>query len=273
MDSRFTYEKMKNFLAKNIIIISIVLISLTYIISGFVAIKENGKTFFEILGESTLVFLFSYFIIQSFSLQGILNGEDSKEVVNQRQEHIKIKQTLGEKISKLSGWLLKKNMDIEKEIKTEALCDFGITYKDLISDNFDKTKFSKKELKKLKQIKTKKITKLTASEILNENFKKNNPLYLGQTKKSFLTQRNLSTLTTKLIFTLLFGYFSTAFIGFNVEELIWKLIQVVMFLILGVMEYYRSYMYMTGEYAEIISKKIVLLKEFSHYIEKEGGED
>ena len=268
MDSRFSYEKIKNFVSKNIITISIFLISVTYITSGFISIKENGKSLLEIIGESLLVFLFSYFIIQSFSLQGILNGESSKEVVFQKQKHNEIKNCLGEKVSKLSSWLLIKNSEVEKEIKTEALCDFGLTYIEVLKNEFDKTKYSKKELKKIKSIKTKKITKIFASELLNENFKRNNPLYLGKSKKDFLTQRNLSNLTTKIIFTLLFGYFSTVFIGFNIEEFIWKLIQVIMFLTLGIMEYFRSYLYMIGEYSETLNKKNILLKEFLSYLEK-----
>lgn len=267
-NNNFTYDKIKNFIFKNIIFIVVTLVCLTYIITGFVVINETGKSFLEILGESILVFLFSYFIIQAFSLQGILNGEISLEVILAKDELQKVKEEIGPNVSKLSNWLRIKNLETEKEIKTEALCDYGITYDQLIDNTFNKAKFNKKELKKINKIKTKKLTKLVASEVLNESLKRNDPMYLGKSKKNFLTERNFSSLTTKLIFTLIFGYFTTSFIGFNIEDFIWKLIQVVLFLIFGIMEYYKSFLFMTGDYVLMIKRKTQILREFLHYLKK-----
>lgn len=268
-ENKITYEKMKVFLTKNAIYIAIGLLSIVYIVSGFIKISETGKTLMQIVGESILVFLFSYFVIQAFSLQGIINGETSIEVKNARELFENVKNSLGSNISKLSNWVRLKNLQVEKEMKIEALCEWGITYEDFINDNFDKKKLTKKELKHINKIKHLKITKLSAGEIINNSYKRNNPLFLGKNKQNFLTQRSFSTLLTKLLFTLMFGYFSTSFIGLNLSELIWKLVQVVLFLIFGIMEYFRAYLFMTGEYVELIQKKTSLLKEFSDYLDKE----
>ena len=263
------YENMKKFISKNIMLVITSIVALAYISTSFINIKETGKTLLEILGESLLVFMFSYFIIQSFSLQGILNGEVSKEVIESKKILEDTRKEIGSDVSKLSKWLVEKNNQIESEIKTNYLCDYGLSYESVLAGEHLNKNFTKKELKKIKKIKLKKIIRITASELMNENNKNPfNPMYLGKKQNEFLTQRNISNLISKITFTVLFGYFSTSFIGFNFGDFIWKIIQVVLFLILGTMEYFRSYLYMTGEYCEMLKKKSNILREFLYFIKQ-----
>ena len=262
--NKISYDTLKKFIIKNLIYIAVMMLCIIYIVSGFIMVTDSGRSIVQIIGDSIIVFLFSYFIVQAFMLQGVIKGDQSVEVTSARKEHGEVKKEIGTSLAGLYNYLTIKNKQIEKEQKNELLYDFGLTL-DMVEQGFDKSKFTKKELKKIYDIKNKKYKKIMVKDVVNENGKPDDVL-LGRTKIGFMTKRNLSTITTKIIYTLMFGYFSTSFIGFDISQFLWKLLQVTLFLIFGIMEYYHSYMFMTGEYYESLLKKTLILKEYHNFL-------
>ena len=154
--NKFSYDILKKFIIKNLIYISVMVLCVIYIVSGFISITDTGRTITQIIGDSIIVFLFSYFIVQAFLLQGIIRGDQSEEVMLARASHQQIKKEIGTRLSGLSGWLSEKNKQAEKELKNELLYDYGLTI-DMVEKGFDKSKFTKKELKRIGKTKGRKI--------------------------------------------------------------------------------------------------------------------
>lgn len=264
-------EKLKTFLHKNVMICAIAIGCLVYVITGMIAIKESGKTLIEIVGESLIVFTFSFFIIESFSLQGILNGKQNVVFLNALKKHSDIKSTVMQKSELLNEWVNNKNFTFLNQVKNEFLINYGLSLEKINTENFDISVLTEKQKKAISKANRIKISKLTMVQLLNENSKKNDPLYLGKNIQSYMKDSNISTIFTKVIFTLIFGYFSTSFISFSIADIIWKLLQIVFFIIVGIIEYYKSYMFICGDYVEVLNKKTDFLNEYIEYVDKING--
>lgn len=115
-----------------------------------------------------------------------------------------------------------------------------------------------------------KLTPLTASGLTSEGGKKQDPYYLGRTKTQYERETTISDVVTKIIIACLFGYYGAELVqDFSYADLIWKVLQIGIFFIAGVIKMYQSYMFVVDEYRGRIIKKIDNLQKFENYIHSE----
>lgn len=112
-----------------------------------------------------------------------------------------------------------------------------------------------------------KLTALSGGELTSEGGKQQDPFYFGRTKAQYETQRGLADVISKFGTAIIFGVYGVELIkDFSYANLIWTTLQVAIFLVMGVIKMYRSYLFVTDEYKGRIWKKIDNLQKFDNYI-------
>ena len=112
-----------------------------------------------------------------------------------------------------------------------------------------------------------KLTPITASGLTSEGGKKQDPYFFGRTKSQYERQTVAKDIISKIAVACLFGYYGAELVqDFSWASLIWKLLQVGIFVVMGVIKMYQSYMFVIDEYRGRIVKKIDNLQKFENYI-------
>ena len=113
-----------------------------------------------------------------------------------------------------------------------------------------------------------KLTPITAGALTSEGGKKQDPYNFGRTKGQYETQTSVRDIITKICIAGIFGYYGVRLIqDFNYATLIWNGLQVAIFLIMGCIKMYNSFMFVTGEYRTRIVNKTNNLEMFHNYIQ------
>ena len=112
-----------------------------------------------------------------------------------------------------------------------------------------------------------KLTPISAGDLTSENGKKDDPFYFGRTKEQYERQSNIMEIISKIGTACIFGYYGVKLLeDFSYADMIWKTLQVAMFLIMGIIKMYQSRMFITDEFRSRIIKKIDNLQKFENYI-------
>lgn len=278
-------ENTKKYIKQYIGYIVIVLACLIYIARGIITVEETGKTVMQILGDGFLALFFGVFINYVFELQGMMDGERNDKVIATNQKHADIVDEISPDIDKLDDWCDKKNKEALKLARVRILSASGLKYDDcfdeegvakpLSSLKLDLNCSSKEERRQVKD-KIKcfrkackvKLTLLTTNSLTSEGGRDYNPYYLGQTKRQYKRKTTTMDLISKLGIACIFGYYGAKFVtAFSWAFLIWTGIQVVLFLIMGVVKLYTSYMFVVDDYRARVIKKIDNLTKFKDFID------
>ena len=255
-------NKIKNFFKDNIFYIIIAVVSVVYILTGVFEVIETGKTVLQLIADCFLSFIISYFIIETLGLQGIMYGNKSKSVEDARAEHKDAIRKNKSRLPKLPAWCKEKNTTSEEEAKELALLDSGITYEQFKNNNYDMEKLTKKQKRIIFKVKHMKYSKISAGKLTSETSKLNDPLFMGIELSDYRKQQSRTNLFTKIIFTLVFGYYTLSFLDFNWGDVAWKTLQIIMFVAFGLFQLIKNYMYMTSNFVELLGKKTSYLNEF-----------
>lgn len=278
-------ENTKKYIKQYIGYIVIVLACLIYIARGIITVEETGKTVMQILGDGFLALFFGVFINYVFELQGMMDGERNDKVIATNQKHADIVDEISPDIDKLDDWCDKKNKEALKLARVRILSANGLKYDDcfdeegvakpLSSLKLDLNCSSKEERRQVKD-KIKcfrkackvKLTLLTTNSLTSEGGRDYDPYYLGQTKRQYKRKTTTMDLISKLGIACIFGYYGAKFVtSFSWAFLIWTGIQVVLFLIMGVVKLYTSYMFVVDDYRARVIKKIDNLTKFKDFID------
>lgn len=270
-------EKVREFFRQNIGYFIVVIVSMVYVLTALISVSSTNKTIVEILADGMIALLLGIFINRVFELQGILNGEMSDKMRETSMLHSKVVMMITPKIDKLTAWCVKKNAENLKIQRIKILSEVGLRYDDffapdgaVVSDFNEKTKF-KNDDKKLQKIKKKylkkaiklKLTQISASSLTSEGEKESDPYNFGRSKKQFAIQTGTGDFISKLLAAILFGYYGVELItNFSYANLIWKALQVALFLIMGAVKMMNSYFFIVDEFRSKIIKKIDNLQMF-----------
>ncbi|MEG2541254.1 MAG: hypothetical protein RSB59_05760 [Clostridia bacterium] len=275
-------EKLRDFFKNNIGYFIVGFVVIIYVLTAFITIGKTGKTVSQIIADGAVVFFLGFAINRIFDLQGMMNGDRDERVVNTVRLHGEIVTRVAPYIDKLDEWCDVKNKEALRVQRTKILASEGIKYesyfgqdgvartyeinKERLKDKF----FRKAELRRMrcyyKALKIK-LTPLTAGALTSEGGKHQDPYYLGRTKEQYETKTSISGILSKVFTACLFGYYGVELIkDFNYASLIWTALQVGVFLIMGVIKMYQSYIFVTDEYRGRIIKKIDNLQKFENYI-------
>lgn len=281
-------EKARDFLKKNIGYIVVALVSAIYIATSVIAMGETGKTIGEIIADGAIVLFLGVFVNRIFDLQGMMNGDREDRVQATIRLHGEAVVRISPYLDRLDKWCEEKNREALKIQRTKILASEGMRYDDyfeekggakpfIVNNERLKDKYLRgDELKRLRCYRKAlrlKLTPLTASGLTSEGVKKQDPYYLGRTKSQYERGATISDLVEKIVIACLFGYYGAELVqDFSYADLIWKLLQIGIFFITGVIKMYQSYMFVVDEYRSRIVKKIDNLQKFENYMNSQNME-
>ena len=113
-----------------------------------------------------------------------------------------------------------------------------------------------------------KLTPLSAGELTSEGTRATDPYNFGRTKEQYHRQVSLRDVVSKIGTALIFGYYSASLIeNFSYAALIWNVLQVAIFILVGIIRMNSSEMFITDEYRGRIVKKINILEMFKNQMQ------
>lgn len=276
-------EKIRDFFKQNIGYFIVALVSIVYIATAFITVDETGKTIGEIIADTAVVFFLGLFINRVFDLQGMMNGDRDERVQMAIVTHGETVVKISPYIDRLDEWCKLKNEENLKVQRTRVLASEGIRYEDYFNEDGsakdfkpDEEKLKNKTLRKTEKARIRcfkkalhlKLTPITAGALTSEGGKKQDPYNFGRTKGQYETQTSVRDIITKICIAGIFGYYGVRLIqDFNYATLIWNGLQVAIFLIMGCIKMYNSFMFVTGEYRTRIVNKTNNLEMFHNYIQ------
>ncbi len=275
-------EKVREFFKQNIGYFIVAFVCAMYILTAFLRIDKTGKTVPQIIADGALCFFLGVFINRIFALQGMMSGDREESVKNATDEHSKIVLKISSHIEELDKWCEVENAKNYKTQRTKILARVGLKYSTCFDDDgvaipysVDADKMKDKALRRteLKKIRgyhkavNLKLTALSGGELTSEGGRQQDPYYFGRTKAQYETKKGLTDIVAKLGTTIIFGVYGVDLIkDFNPANLIWTTLQVAVFIVMGVIKMYQSYLFVTDEYKGRIWKKIDNLQKFDNYI-------
>ena len=275
-------------LYKNAGYLAVLLISVVYITSSLVTISKTGKSIFEIIGTSVLSFIVGTLITSTFRSIGVSKGEISEEMISTNSLHCKAVEDITQYIDKLDTFCEAENKEALKRIRTKILAKVGLKYSECFNDNgialeitidceSGATKAQKKRIRQKKRAYNRavnlKFKPLLASNLTSDGVNAENPFDFGNSKKAYTTQKNVTGTFSRVLTAIIVGYFSVSLAtSIDYASLIWNALQIVMYIVGGVIQMYASYMWIKDDYRQSIIKKIDYLQKFKLWATKQEGE-
>ena len=284
MEEKNIAEKIKDAFRSNFGYIAVVIVSAAYIATSFLTITESGKSIPRIIADGLLAFIVGVLLNRMFEIQGIINGDADVRVQRSVDRHAEMVEEVAPHLDELDEWCEMKNSEALARARRTYLSHHGMRYKDYFTEDGIpihyipcecKTHKEKREEKSRKRhferAKDIKLTRLSAGILISDTGDPNDPYFLGRSKKEYGEQSARSDVASKTILAALFGYFGVSLLqDFSVAGLIWTILQLAVFLLMGAIKMEQSFMYVTDEYRSRITKKTDILQMFNGYMRKES---
>lgn len=278
-------------LYKNAGYIAVTLISLIYVANSLVTISKTGKSIYEIIGTGALSLIVGVLITGSFRAIGIRKGDESEKMTKTIELHSSVVEEITPGIDKLDAFCERENKRALKNIRSRILACAGIKYEECFDENGivkelellqaengaskDVLKVTKKRNKQRQKAYKKavniKVKPLLASNLTSEGVSADNPFDFGGSKKQYTKEKSASDIFSKVLMALIFGYYSVSFaVNIDFASLIWNTLQIVMYIVGGIIQMYTSYMWIVDDYRGGIIKKIDYLQKFQNCMSEFG---
>lgn len=275
-------------LYKNAGYLAVLLISVAYIVSSLVTISKTGRSPLEIIGTSILSFIVGTLITSSFRSIGVRKGDESEIMISTNTLHGKVVEDIASYIDRLDFYCELENKEALKRIRTKILAKVGLKYEECFDENgialeitinwenCQPSAISREVKKKIKQKKRAynkavhlKFKPLLASNLTSDDVSAENPFDFGNSKKAYTTQKNITGTFSRVLTAIIVGYFSVSLASsIDYASLIWNALQIVMYIVGGVIQMYASYNFIVDDYRQSIIKKIDYLQKFKLWAEK-----
>ena len=297
--------KGKDFLVRFAGYIVVFLLSAVFILASVVTISKSGRTIAEIIAEGALGLMFGLAIDSLLGIQGINNGKRSKEFMETKKLHGETVDNISPRIHELDAWCEKKNAEALVLQRTKILAARGLRYIDYFDGEGQGlgyasgyTPLSKEKLRTLgreerRQEKLKykrerarekayykalrlRLTPLSAASLTGDSARPDDPHYFGENEKGYEKRALFTDLFSKACMAGIFGYYCVEQImNFSPAALIWRCLQVGIYLAGGIFKMLSAQAFITGDYRGQIIRKIDYLQMFnnSKVEEKDNGGD
>ena len=229
-----------------------------------------------------------------FDIQGIMDGKKDDLVVSTLEDHSRTVERIEPYLDRLDGWCEGENAKARKTVRTRMLAAAGMKY----SDYFEKDEplpfeFSKRENEAkgflifkrrtpaekeerrrhrtfLRALNVK-LTRLSSGLLTSEGAERCDVNYLGQTEREYERTGAIKDIASKLILAMVFGYYGVDMVAnFSYALLIWRALQVVSYICMGILKMNKSRKFIVEEWRGRIVKKIGYLKKFEIDVKKEN---
>lgn len=254
---------------------------LAYIISGFISISPKHNDIWAIVIDSILLFFLSISITNTLNIQALIDGENSTKVKDAKTQLNNSYNNIKNNTQYIDAYVLYKNKKAEQEVRSSILREYNLDYTqhfdkngELIYDslfviNDNDSDFIKKDKEQKNKILKKlskgvKVSKISRGDVLCQNIVDNrDPLKRVAVGESmYLAGSNGKTIISKIFTTLVCGCYGASFIGLNAGDIIYKVMWATIILILGLVEYIKTYRYKTVDYVARLRQSTEWLDEF-----------
>ena len=253
-----------NFLINRILDLSLIVIILVYVLRSAIIITPGGKSVGEILADGFMTSLFGFAIARILEVKGLNCGKSSPQYLATMKEYGEIIDTISPYIDHLDAFCKVKNESRLKDARTKILLGAGIKYETYADKDFDESKYSEEKRKIIRKADKVKVFELTSEELTSdEDFGQYGKNEFGRTPGKYLRRSSIRDVLTKLSVGVALAYYGiTLVLNFSWASLIWYVVQITIFLFLGVLKFISANMYMGDERRNGIIRKITYLYEF-----------
>lgn len=296
-------ESVKKRLQDGMGYVTIVLLSVVYLATSFVVLTPNGKTMRQIAIEGFAYTALSLAIDRLFSMQGCRSGERDPRVVATVTTHGQAVERIAKWFDRLEAWCEQKTALTLINVRSMILGGEGMKYANCFTESGEAKEFClqpyptqlkwvkgeslssilRKALRRwawwrvqmrrercYRRAVRQSITPLTPSALTGFAGRVDDPYNFGASTLEHETRGSRVGLFSKAVTMFIIGYWGVEMIeDFSLETLILRALQIALSLAMGVIRYYRSYMYVTEEYRSKIIKKIDCLQMFEAAMRRE----
>lgn len=274
--------KKKDFFVKFSGYISVMFVAGAFVLVGLLTISKTGRTVREIIIESALGFIVGILIDSILGMQGINNGKRNELFLNTKSVHGEAVEAISPHIHLLDGWCRSKNEEALKLQRTKILAAMEMKYDDYFDSEGQGKGYtlpdtqSKQELKKArrkarayKKALMLRLTPLSASTLTSDSVHPDDPFYFGDSEAGYERKALASDVFKKLLTALIFGYYTVdQLVNFSPAALLWRLLQVTIYIVTGVMKMLSAQGFIIGDYRGQIIQKVNYLQMFKNHVER-----
>ncbi len=288
MEEKNIAERIKDAFRSNLGYIAVILVSVAFVARAFLTVSTTGKSIPQIIAEGILTFVVGILINRMFETQGVINGDADPRVLDSIERHTGMVDAVASNLDELDAWCELKNAEALARARRTYLSRYGMRYKDYFTEDGMTLAFVPMGCKKLKERYAEfwrkhrfqhaaniKITKLSAGLLISDTGDPNDPYFLGRSKQEYREQSARHDVWSKIIIAAFFGYYGVSLLtSFSLANLIWTVLQLTVFLLMGALKMEQSYMFVTDEYRSRVDKKSDILQMFDASLrkERENGE-
>lgn len=263
-------DKVARFFASQAINIILIIIVGVYALSGLINIQETGKTPLEILASGFIAMVLAWSISTLLGQKGILSGQRS-DIYN------KTLVEYGNKVASIDGHtdefekFCEEQKAYEKEkIQRSIIAAAGLKWdKVFVDGQFIISKdLDKDERKAIKRAIRARVYNMEAGYILG-GMEQELRSVKDDTLSSFQIKESTRTGFLKVINSVIFGIYSIQIMqDFNWAAVIWKMLEVAVWMGFGYMSFFTNYEFVIDKYRKQIISKINLIIKFNDIIKK-----
>ena len=267
-------ERWKRFFDHSLGYLSVALVSAVYVLAGVFVPGLTGKSIYTIIAEGMAGFVLGVAINYNVSLQGILKGKSSDQMLATRTAHAEAVKGVSPYIEGLDAWCDEQNAEKLKRVRAHILSVVGVHYEKCfdaegrpLNPSFGgMPRKRRKECQRayLKALRTR-ITPLSTSSLTCDGEKIDDPFDFGMTPAQYQRRTNLTDVLFKFLMAAVFGYFGVDMVDdFDVAALAWRALYVALLLALGAGKHMKAYLFVTDTYRGGIIKKINYLQAYEN---------
>lgn len=273
-------KKFSETLKDNLQKITIIIVSIIYIVQGVFTIAKKDTSIIDILGSISFSIIVGVVISSSMNSMGLKDGRKSQAFVNSMKKYGETKELATPFFDKISAWCEYKNsIDLEAKRK-EIIQNAGLKWKLYKIGYYNENKPSDNDkLKALEKAKHCKIEKITSQELLSdlpsEKYMKKR---FGEGEKEYKTRNLFVDLLSKLLIGCVCGMYSLMpllteeNINEQLASVLWNTMQISMWLAFGMIKYSNSKSFIEDEYRQThIIQKTEYLNEFIVTVKNNPG--
>lgn len=270
-------KKISYIIKENLQKITILLVSVVYIVQGIFELQKKDATVLEIIGSVGLSIIVGIIISSNLTSMGLREGRNSELFQCSMKRYGETKSKATPYFDKISAWCEYKNFQELETKRKEIIQNAGLIWKAFKFGYYEEhqDKLSPKQLKALEQAKNAKIIKISAQELLSDLPKmKHHVIFgkeskFGESEQDYRTRDNLVNTLTRLGLAVVCGLYSLEPLITQENSMevlagvLWNTMQIVMWLTLGIIKYSNAKSFIEDEYRQThIIQKTEYLNEF-----------
>lgn len=250
------------------------LVVLGYILTAIFTLAETGRTVYEILVNSFVIFVLGIALSNTLGHQGLNEGDHDESVILSKENHNKALQDTQPFWYEAVDFCKLKNSQALRQERERILNFATLRYYDyfdqdgrfigaliqLPEDNM-KT-FVIKQNKAIQSALDLDITQITPTDLITESVKVNDPLARGRSKSQYLVHSNVKDIGAKVATAIFGGVYTASFIGADIGEIAYRIVIAIILLAFGVVKYYANYRFVVSENKDRTIMATHWLREF-----------